>query len=133
MAKSKIQTGDTVKIISGNYKKTVGQVLAIIKKNNGKVTKTRASISTVPGIAKYRRSFKYNGQEYPGMMYQVPRLIDTSNLSHITADNKLSKVKIQSKEGKKVRVLKKNDSEIISVKVVKQKQNNSELETSTNN
>ena len=120
MAKAKIQTGDTVKIISGNYRGVIGQVLAIVKKDNGKVVKTRASIATVPGINKYRRSFKYNGQAYPGSVYQVPRLVDVSNLSHITEDGQLSKVIITTDEsGKKIRTLKKNGVVIVSNKVAK--------------
>jgi large subunit ribosomal protein L24 len=123
MAKAKIQTGDTVKIIAGNYKGLTGQVLKVVKKDNGKVVKTRASISTVEGINKYRRSFKYNGQEYPGSVYTVPRMIDISNLSHLTKDGKLSKVLIKTddKTGKRVRVLKKTGTEIKSVKVVVEK------------
>ena len=126
MSKAKIQTGDTVKVISGSYKNTIGQVLSIVKKDNGKCVKTRAAISTVAGINKYRRSFKYNGQSYPGSVYQVSRFIDVSNLSHTTADGKLSKVQIKNDEitGKKVRVLKKTGQEIKSVKIVKNKVEN---------
>jgi large subunit ribosomal protein L24 len=123
MAKAKIQTGDTVKIISGGYKGTIGQVLKIVKKDNGKVVKTRASISTVEGINKYRKSFKYNGQDYPGSVYKVPRMVDISNLSHLTKDGALSKVliKTDAKTGKRTRVLKKTGIEIKSVKVVIEK------------
>ena len=109
MAKSKIQSGDSVKIISGGYKGTTGQVLKIVKKGQGKFEKIRASISTVPGITKYKRSFKYQGQDYPGSMYSVPRLIDLSNLSHTTTKGELSKVAVKSIDGKRVRVLKKTD------------------------
>ncbi len=122
MAKAIIQTGDTVKIIAGNYKGTIGQILAIVKKSNGKVTKIRASVAGVPGLTKFRRSFKYNGQSYPGSMYSVPRLIDVSNLSHQTVDGQVSKVSIQTNEaGKKIRILKKTGQEIISVRVEKTK------------
>lgn len=133
MAKARIQTGDTVKIIAGNYRGTTGQVLAIVKKLNGKKpTKFRANISTVPGIAKFRRAFKYNGQSYPGMMYQVPRLIDVSNLSQLTTDGVLSKVQIQTKDGKKVRVLKKTGIELPSIKVVEKPAEVAQLEAATN-
>lgn len=123
MAKAKIQTGDTVKIISGNYKGLTGQVLKIVKKDNGKTIKTRASVSTVEGINKYRKSFKYNGQAYPGSVYKVPRMVDISNLSHLTADGQLSKVLIKTDEktGKKIRVLQKTGTEIKPVKVIKEK------------
>jgi large subunit ribosomal protein L24 len=122
MAKAKIQTGDSVKVIAGNYRGTVGQVLAIVKKTTGKVTKIRASVAGIPGLTKFRRSFKYNGQSYPGSMYSVPRLIDVSNLSHQTADGKVSKVAIKTNEaGKKVRLLKKTGQEIVAVRVEKTK------------
>jgi large subunit ribosomal protein L24 len=124
MAKARIQSGDTIKITSGNYKGTIGQVLKIVKKSDGKRTFLRASISSVPGINKYKKSFKYNGQSYPGSVYQVPRLIDTSNLSHLTADNKVSKVQITTDEsGKKVRTLKKTGKTIENVRLVKEKPN----------
>ena len=120
MAIAKIQTGDTVKIIAGNHKGITGQVLAIVKKTKGKKLSTRANVAGVPGIAKFRRSFKYDGQGYPGSMYTVPRLVDVSNLSHLTTDGKLSKVKIQIDEsGKKQRVLKKTDATITRVKIAK--------------
>jgi large subunit ribosomal protein L24 len=124
MAKARIQSGDTIKITSGNYKGTIGQVLKIVKKSDGKRTFLRASISSVPGINKYKKSFKYNGQSYPGSVYQVPRLIDTSNLSHLTAENQVSKVQIQADEsGKKVRTLKKTGKTIENVRIVKEKPN----------
>jgi large subunit ribosomal protein L24 len=124
MAKARIQSGDTIKITSGNYKGTIGQVLKIVKKSDGKRTFLRASISSVPGINKYKKSFKYNGQSYPGSVYQVPRLIDTSNLSHLTADNLVSKVQITTDEsGKKVRTLKKTGKTIENVRIVKEKPN----------
>jgi large subunit ribosomal protein L24 len=132
MAKARIQTGDTVKIIAGNYRGIVGQILAVVKKKSGKLTKLRASISTVPGIAKYRRSFKYNGQSYPGMMYQVPRLIDVSNLSQLTTEGQLSKVAIKIEENKKVRVLKKTGTVVESVKVVAKPAEVSQLEQANN-
>jgi large subunit ribosomal protein L24 len=124
MAKARIQSGDTIKITSGNYKGTIGQVLKIVKKSDGKRTFLRASISSVPGINKYKKSFKYNGQSYPGSVYQVPRLIDTSNLSHLTDGGQVSKVQIQADEsGKKVRTLKKTGKTIENVRIVKEKPN----------
>lgn len=124
MAKAIIQTGDTVKLIAGAFKGTVGQVLGIVKKTTSKNTvKTRASVAGVPGLTKFRRAFKYNGQSYPGSMYSVPRMIDVSNLSHTTKDGVISKVAIvkDAKTGKRIRTLKKTGTPIVSAKVEKPK------------
>ena len=124
MAKAIIQTGDTVKLIAGAFKGTVGQVLAIVKKTTSKNTvKTRASVAGVPGLTKFRRAFKYNGQSYQGSMYSVPRMIDVSNLSHTTIDGIVSKVAIvkDATTGKRTRTLKKTGTPIISAKVTKPK------------
>ena len=119
MAKSKIQSGDNIKIISGGYKGTLGQVLNIVKKGQGKFEKIRASISTVPGITKYKRSFKYQGQDYPGSMYSVPRLIDLSNLTLLTDKGEISKVLVKEVEGKRVRTLKKTGEVVTKIKLAK--------------
>jgi ribosomal protein L24 len=124
MAKAIIQTGDTVKIIAGAFKGQTGQVLSIVKKTTSKNTvKTRASVAGVPGLTKFRRAFKYNGQSYPGQMYSVPRLIDVSNLSHTTIDGIISKVAIlkDATTGKRTRTLKKTGTPIVSAKVIKPK------------
>jgi ribosomal protein L24 len=124
MAKAIIQTGDTVKLIAGAFKGQVGQVLSIVKKTTSKNTvKTRASVAGVPGLTKFRRAFKYNGQSYPGSLYSVPRMIDVSNLSHTTKDGVISKVAIvkDAKTGKRTRTLKKTGTPIVSAKVEKPK------------
>ena len=119
MAKSKIQSGDNIKIISGGYKGTLGQVLKIVKKGQGKFEKVRASISTVPGITKYKRSFKYQGQDYPGSMYSVPRLIDLSNLTLLTTKGEISKVLVKEVDGKRVRTLQKTGDVVTKTKLAK--------------
>jgi large subunit ribosomal protein L24 len=109
MSIAKIQTGDQVKVTSGNYKGSVGQVLKIISKTrkNGVVIK-RAVVSTVPKIIKYRKSMVYEGQKMAGGMFYTDRPIDISNLSLITDNNLLSKAKIEiTADGKKQRILKK--------------------------
>jgi large subunit ribosomal protein L24 len=116
MAKAKIQTGDTVKVIAGGFKGTIGQVTKVVRKRKGLKEVKKAAISTVAGIAKYRKSFKYNGQSYPGEMTQKPRLIDLSNLSHVTADGGLTKVAIKvADDGTKTRIQKKSGMEIPKV------------------
>jgi large subunit ribosomal protein L24 len=108
MSIAKIQTGDTVKVIAGNFKGSVGVVTKVQKKQyrNG-IIKTRASVNGLPKIAKYRKAQTFQGQNYPGAKLEVDRFIDVSNLSLVDAKNKLSKVRIEiSKDGKKLRVLK---------------------------
>lgn len=123
MSIAKIQTGDQVKVISGNYKGTTGQVIKVLKKvlRNGKV-RVRASVSSIPKIVKYRKSSIVQGQKYAGMMSQVDRTVDISNLSLVTSDLKVSKTKIRIDDtGKKIRLLKKNDELVVSQKVIKTK------------
>jgi large subunit ribosomal protein L24 len=114
MSLAKIQTGDSVKVSSGNYKGLVGVVSKVFKKINPNGTiSTRASISTVPGI-----STTYLGEKIPGSMKNVSRKIDVSNLSLIT-DGQISKIKVEVIDGKKVRVYKKTNLQVIKEKIEK--------------
>jgi large subunit ribosomal protein L24 len=112
MSIAKIQKGDKVKVMTGDHKGTIGQVVKISKqiKNNRQVI--RAAVSTVPKQTKYRRGNKaYN---FPGQMYQIDKLINISNLSLVTDKDVPSKIKIEvSKEGKKKRAFKKNSKEVV--------------------
>ena len=85
MSTVKIQTGDTVQVISGNYRGTVGVVTKVIKtKARNGLTMKRASVSTVPKIAKYRKSQSVQGTTYPGQKFDIDRTIDLSNLMLFT-------------------------------------------------
>jgi large subunit ribosomal protein L24 len=129
MSVSKIQSGDQVKITAGNFKGQTGQVVRVVRsKTEGRPEQVRAAISVVPKIAKYRRKNKQFG--LPGEMTTVDRLIHISNLSLLTKDGKVSKVKIENdKQGQKQRVLKKSNETITKVKVEKPKSKS--LETPT--
>jgi large subunit ribosomal protein L24 len=119
MSIAKIQSGDSVKVISGNYKGITGEVLKVIKviAANGKI-KTRASISSIPKIAKYRKSSTFQGQKYPGLKTETDRFVDTSNLTLLSPEGKASKVKIIiADNGKKTRVLKKNNQTVLNMKL----------------
>jgi large subunit ribosomal protein L24 len=123
MSIAKIQTGDQVKVISGNYKGTTGQVIKVVKKvlPNGKI-RIRASVNSIPKIVKYRKSNVVQGQKYAGLMSQVDRTVDISNLSLVTSDFKVSKSKVVVDDsGKKTRVLKKTGESVTSQKIVKTK------------
>lgn len=118
MSIAKIQTGDSVKVTSGNFKNTIGVVIKVAKtvKSSGKIS-TRAAVNVVPTIVKYRKSQVHQGEKYPGMMKQVSRMIDISNLALITPDQKVSKVSIKVVNGKKTRVYKLNGNPVEKVKI----------------
>ena len=82
-------------------------------KNSRGVTKSRAAVSNVPKIAKYRISSTYQGQKYPGMQTETDRLIDVSNLSLLTSKGQLSKVKIIFTDNKKLRFIKKDNTKVV--------------------
>jgi large subunit ribosomal protein L24 len=125
MATAKIQTGDKVKVITGKYKNTIGQVLKVEKTQTSKGLRIRASVSGVPQIIKFRKAFTYNGESFPGSQYMVDRLIDISNLRIVTTDGQTTGVRVELRNGKKVRVMKKTGEVVVNKKVPKIK-NNSE-------
>lgn len=106
MSIAKIQTGDRVKVISGSYRGTVGLVSALVKKNlpNGKI-RVRVSVSEIPHIVDYRKNMRaYN---MPGEMKTKARLIDISNVQLVTKEDQVSRSKVEIRDGKKIRLLKK--------------------------
>ncbi|GEM_PF-1016757 len=114
MSIAKIQKGDRVKVIAGNYKGTVGIVSKVINKKLPKGgVKTRVAISELPKIVDYRRSMKM--YKIPGEMRLKDRLIDVSNVQLVTDDGQVSRVAIEVIEGKKVRVYKKTGQKVEKV------------------
>jgi large subunit ribosomal protein L24 len=109
MSIAKIQSGDQVKIISGAYKGLTGQVVKVFKVRRGNHIQTKAFVSGLPKLTKYRRALPaYN---LSGEMITVDRPIDISNLSLMNDKGELSKVRIGSdNQGRKIRVLKKGGS-----------------------
>ncbi len=112
MSVAKIQKGDKVKVIAGNYKGTVGIVSKVVrKKMTGGQMRVRVAVSTIPAITDYRRSLKmYN---LPGQIKTKDRLIDVSNVQLITENGQVSRVGIVINNGRKVRVLKKNGQIVV--------------------
>lgn len=119
MAIAKIQKGDKVKITSGKYKGTVGQVTKIVKKEKAGKEVLRAVVSGVEGLTKYQRGAKFANM--PGGIFTVDRPIDISNLSLLTKDGLLSKVKVETKDGKNVRILKKTGEVVAKQEVLDEK------------
>jgi ribosomal protein L24 len=119
MSIAKIQTGDNVKVTSGNFKGTIGVVTKVVTSTarNGLIKK-RASVSTIKKIVKYRKSQTFQGQKYPGQQFDTDRTVDISNLS-LFDGKAISKSKVEVKDNKKVRVLKKTNAIVTKEKVLK--------------
>jgi large subunit ribosomal protein L24 len=117
MSTQKIQTGDSVLVISGKYKKSTGTVSKVFEiKKHGKV-KTRVIVSGLPLGTKYQKAYKFANQ--PGGIFSKERSLDYSNVALVTKDGKPSRVGVKIEEGKKVRVLKKDNSVVSKAKVHK--------------
>jgi ribosomal protein L24 len=129
MSIAKIQTGDKVRVIAGNYKGVEGVVTKVsaATARNGLV-KRRAAVSNVSKILKFRKSQYFQGQKYAGQQFEVDRTIDISNLMLIT-ENKVSKSKIETTNGKKTRVYKLNSKPVLKESLPKvEKVKKTELE-----
>jgi large subunit ribosomal protein L24 len=118
MSIAKIQKGDKVKIISGAYKGTLGQVIKVTKKiRPNKTVQIRAAVSTVPEITKYRKANR--SFNLPGQMLSTTRLIDISNMMLADEKGQSFKTKIEVVDGKKVRVNQKTKTPVINQRVEK--------------
>ena len=99
----RIKKGDSVKVISGNYKGQSGRVLKIILENN------RALVEGINKVKKHTRPSQENPQ---GGIVEKEMSIHLSNLMLL---NKGNTVKVSFKvldNGKKVRINKKTGSAI---------------------
>jgi large subunit ribosomal protein L24 len=110
MSLSKIQKGDNVKIIAGNYKGQSGQIIKVVKSKKGK----RVAVTGVEPIAKFRSSYVHQGQKYPGIQSSVDRLINISNVMILDENQKTSRVITKIEDGKKSRIYKTTKTVIIS-------------------
>lgn len=138
MSIAKIQSGDTVKVIAGNFKGTVGVVTKVIHKQypkgkNKTVVKTRAAVDAIKKITKYRKSTVYQGQKYAGTMSQVDRFVDVSNLMILDENQKPTRVKIIEKNGKKSRTFQTTGTTIVKKILPKVSKNQEENPLEANN
>ena len=105
----KIKTGDMVKVISGHYKGTTGEVKAVSPKTNKII---------VEGVNLVKKSLKPTQANPEGGISEHEAPIDASNVVFYDAKAK-SAVKLGSKvneKGKKVRINKKTGKEIKEAK-----------------
>ena len=99
----KIKKDDTVKIISGNYKGQTGRVLRLIGLNN------RALVEGVNKVKKHMRPSQENPQ---GGIVEKEMSIHISNLMLVEKNNPTKVGFKVSKDGKKVRINRKNKNVI---------------------
>lgn len=98
----KIRQNDTVIVISGAYKGTVGKVTKAMPKE-GKVI--------VEGVNKKTKHVKPNQRETEGSIKTIYHPIDVSNVAIVDPKtNKATRIGYKLVDGKKVRVAKKSNS-----------------------
>jgi large subunit ribosomal protein L24 len=116
MSTSKIQKGDSVKVISGKYKGTTGLITKVV--TGDKWTPTRVAVDAVAKIVNYQKANRAAGM--PGQMTNVDRMIDSSNVQLVDSKGKVSKSFIKISDGKKVRVLKTTKTEVKKAEIAKE-------------
>ena len=93
----KLKTGDKVVVIAGKDKGKEGKIIAVDKKN-GRVL--------VEGVNMVSKHTKPNAQNQQGGIIKKENFIDASNVMYLH-NGKATRLGVQIKDGKKVRVAKK--------------------------
>jgi len=102
MAKFKIKSGDTVKVIAGDHKGDQGKVLKIL------VAKNRAIVEGVNMVSKHKKPSATNPQ---GGIEKMEAAIHISNLMLLEGENTV-RVGYKIEDGKKIRVSRKSEKAI---------------------
>ncbi len=102
MAKLKIKTGDTVKVIAGDQKGKEGKVVRVF------IEKNRAIVEGVNMVSKHT---KPSAQSPQGGIVKKEASLDVSNLM-LLVDGNTTRVGYRVEDGKKVRFSKKSDKAI---------------------
>lgn len=102
MAKFKIKSGDTVRVIAGDHKGKEGKVVKIIS-STGK--------AIVEGVNLVSKHTKPSAQNPQGGIIKKEAALPISNLA-IVVDGDTTKVGFRFEDGKKVRFSKKTDKAI---------------------
>ena len=97
MANMKLKTGDKVVVIAGKDKGKEGVIKAVDRKN-GRVL--------VEGVNMVSKHTKPNAQNQQGGIIKKENFIDASNVMYLH-NGKATRLGVQIKDGKKVRVAKK--------------------------
>jgi len=103
MAAAKIKKGDRVIVLSGKDKGKTGEVTQAFPKD-GKVV--------VAGVNVHVRHTKPTHGDPQGGLKRSEAPLDASNVAHVTADGKPTRVRFETQDGKKVRVAVKTGEKI---------------------
>jgi len=103
MAKLKIKSGDTVRVIAGDHKGSEGKVMKVLKDKNKAI---------VEGVNMVKKHMKPSAQSPQGGIVEKEALIQISNLSLLTAKGETTRVGYKMENGKKVRFSKKSNEVI---------------------
>ncbi|MEM9000041.1 MAG: 50S ribosomal protein L24 [Bacteroidota bacterium] len=103
MAKLKIKTGDTVRIMTGDHKGTEGKVMRVDREKN------KAIVEGANMVSKHEKPSAKNPQ---GGIVKKEAPIHISNLSLIDSKGEATRVGYEMRDGKKVRVSKKSNEVI---------------------
>jgi len=102
MAKFKIKSGDTVRVIAGDHKGKEGKVAKII---------TATGKAIVEGVNLVKKHTKPSAQNPQGGIIEKEAALPISNLA-IVVDGDTTKVGYRFEDGKKIRFSKKTDKAI---------------------
>lgn len=97
MAKLKIKTGDTVRVLAGEHKGAEGKVSKVFIKKN------KAIVEGVNMVSKHEKPSATNPQ---GGIKEKEAPMHVSNLSLIDKNGKSTRIGYRSKDGKNVRIAK---------------------------
>jgi large subunit ribosomal protein L24 len=103
MAKLKIKTGDTVKVIAGEHKGSQGVIKTVFIEKNKAI---------VEGVNKVKKHVKPNAQSPQGGIVEKESPIHISNLSLLTSNGETTRVGYKTEGDKKVRFSKKSNEVI---------------------
>jgi large subunit ribosomal protein L24 len=103
MAKLKIKTGDTVKVIAGDHKGSQGTVQTVLIEKNKAI---------VEGVNMVKKHTKPSAQNPQGGIVEKEAALQISNLSLINSKGETTRVGYRMEDGKKVRYAKKSNEVI---------------------
>jgi|TARA_B100000497_G_C7478266_1_gene293910 large subunit ribosomal protein L24 len=103
MAKLKIKSGDTVRVIAGDHKGSEGKVMKVLKDKNKAI---------VEGVNMVKKHMKPSAQSPQGGIVEKEALIQISNISLLTSKGETTRVGYKMEDGKKVRFSKKSNEVI---------------------